>query len=263
MQIDPASNEISNAFTIDGYPESAVQSNDRVWVGVEGSILELDAQTGSSLAQIPGPGGYLASTPGRIWALASRDVLKSVDTSTAAVASTVDLGLSASDSVSGGPFASGDAVWVIASHSSDSDVGSGSLIRIDPSSSAVTTRVDLPRAVSVVAVSAEAVWVTDNSGENASLTRIDGLTGETSEPVNLDGQWTPFAVGGDRVWLMGNYGDGSYEIGGFNADVGSIDVRVSVTGTPAYDGSAIFDGTSSAIWISENGGGVTRIDLSE
>ena len=84
-----------------------------------------------------------------------------------------------------------DGVWV-------ADTLDDAVVRIDPSTRAVTTMIPVGRAPTGVAVGEGSVWVADSG--DGTVTRIDPTTGRPVKTIDVGGSPQGIVVAANRVW---------------------------------------------------------------
>jgi hypothetical protein len=260
-RIDPATNEVLETIALDQLPGQLAFEGRSLWIGLPGSVQRVNPESGQVVAEIAGPGTFVTSTPGAIWALDSADSIARIDPTTNQVAATVTLDRPADGYILSPPVGTPGAVWVMAFRDDEQAAGgSGELFRIDSITNAVVARFDLEMA-GRLAVGDGAVWVVSGlTADSTTLTRIDTATNQAAEQIDVDGQWTPFAVGAGSLWLMGGM-QPEILVAGLDLSNLQMGEPVVVGEMPAFEGSGIFDPEADALWISQEEDSVTRVDL--
>lgn len=261
VRIDPATDEVIDTVMLDEPPGQLAFEEGSLWIGLSGSVQRVDPESGKVIAEIAGPGSFVTSTPGAVWAISSANSIAKIDPRTNQVTATVMLNLPTDGYVIAPPIGTPDALWAMTLRGDEEAAGgSGELVRIDPNTNAVVTRIDLQMA-GAFAVGEGSVWVVSGLRTNGtSLTRIDTATDQAVEQIDVDGQWTPFAVGAGSLWLMGGM-QPEIRVTGFNLSTLELEGSVVVGELPAFEGSGIYDPGTGSLWISQFKNSVTRVDL--
>jgi ABC-type transport system substrate-binding protein/DNA-binding SARP family transcriptional activator/streptogramin lyase len=127
----------------------------------------------------------------------------------------------------------------------------GTLLRIDPSESAVVQTVDVGHGATGVAVQAGDVWVADTL-EN-QLTRVNAATDTVVQQIPVGASPGDVAAGAGAVWVA-NTGDGT--VSRVDPLTGGV-IGVTPVG-PSPSGIAVGDGS---VWVALSGAGaVARLD---
>ena len=127
--------------------------------------------------------------------------------------------------------------------------GGGTLLRIDPRTFEIAERFDLGGSLDTLAVSDQAVWVGDEL--SSSVRFVDPETGEASEPIQVNGL-DSLTADGTSVWVL-DRGSGTVTNVDPAAGIGRA-VRVGDDPTDMVAGLG-------ALWISDGGGALWRVDL--
>ena len=125
----------------------------------------------------------------------------------------------------------------------------GILLRIDPRTLEIVSRFDLGGYVDALAVDAESVWVGDTLGSTVRF--VDPKTGQASEPLDVSGV-DELAAEGGSAWAL-DRASGTVTPVDPSAGVGQT-VRVGDDPTNMVAGLG-------AVWISDGGGALWRVDL--
>ncbi len=261
VRIDPSTNEVVQQVPIPGYPGGIAAGEGGVWVAEDHSVIKIDPGSGTVVARVSGPGGFVAITPGAVWAIASPNSVSRIDPAANEVVATIALGLGPSDAISAPLFAAGDAVWTISAGSDQPGLGGGELLRISPETNSVVARIPLRSGAGFLAAGGDTVWVADSySSEGTLLARVDIRTNAAEAPIAVPEQVTPFTSSEGQLWLMENVDQATFSVIGLNLDSLVADASVSIKGTPAFEGGGIFDSATNAIWVLGTDS-LTRIDL--
>ena len=199
----------------------------------DGSLLRLDGVTGQQVATIPiGKGAYDVEVfAGAVWVPDSDDdqVLR-IDPATNAVITTI--------AVPGGPLgvASGlGSLWI--------STGDGHLVRVDPATNQPTATIPTQDTGGYVAVSGNAVWMTNRAHTDATdgmVTRVDPTTNTVAASVAVGSDPIEIAYAGGSLWV-GLYG--SPTVVRLSATTNAVLTRVTVS-HPVYAIAA----TDHAVW---------------
>jgi hypothetical protein len=188
--------EVEIAITGADFPLVAFDS---VWVVAadrpEPAIVRVDPASNEVVAEIVVPGrgcnGATAS-PDAIWACSSDGVAR-IDPATNTVTTVVDV-----DAFGQARLAYGaGSVWAF-TRAGDAQTANA-VVRIDPTTAAVTATIPLDHPLGTMAFGFDALWVT--SPDDGLLLRVDPATGEGSVVRDdLTGAFT-VVVGPDSVWV--------------------------------------------------------------
>jgi hypothetical protein len=260
-RIDPETNRVIASIPVDEYPGDIAAGEGAVWVAGNNSLLRIDPETNRLSSRIAGVGGFVTSTPGAVWAVASPDTVARVDPVKGEIVATVPLNLKPGQFVAAGPVGSSDSVWLVVTGPGDAGENAGELLRIDPGSNSVTARTALQGAPGTFVAEETGVWIPSWSDGETHLAYIGGQAGNVDMTSSVEGSWEPLAVGDGRLWLMGGYDGRHTRIAGLNLATLSIDVTVTLDLVPAYDGAGVFDPSTDSLWIPGYSGTVARLDL--
>lgn len=260
-RIDPETNRVIASISIDEYPGEIAAGEGAVWVAGVNSLLRIDPETDRVVSQVTGAGGFVTSTPGAVWAVASPDTLARVDPVTNEIAATVPLSLKQGQGIPGPLVGTSGSVWLVVTGPDGFGEEAGELLRIDPGSNSVTARTALQSVPGRLVADKTGAWTATWSDGETHLAHIGGQTGDVDMTASVEGSWTPFAVGHGRLWLMGGHDGRHTQIGGLNLSTLSIDVTVTLDLVPAYEGGGVFDPSTDSLWISGYKGTVARVDL--
>lgn len=214
--------------TIDGIakPCAMVATATDVWVTGNGPsmLARIDPATNEIVSQSPmdgSPCGIAVGPDGRLWvALLTAGLVVAVDPATAAVDATLDgFGPSLWDLKAG--F---DAIWVV-------DRSRREVVRIDPTTETVMSRIPIGPSGSGLAIAGGAVWVVDDV--DASVRRIDPATNAVTATAELRRGSSWFTNDGEAL-LVANRLDGS---------ITPIDAIDGGTGVPIEGSRSPLDGT--------------------
>lgn len=262
VRIDPRTNAVAQTIAIDRAPGWLAVGEGSVWVATEGSIQRLDPDSGEIVAEVLGVAGFVAVTPGAVWALATGQELARIDPDTNEVVATVPLDLPPDGYVTGPPVGTENALWVVASLGSDAPDGTpnGVLIRVDPTSDLSVATAAIPAAPSMFAADDEFVWVATWETEVTHLTQIAASSAEPLRQIELEGGWIPFAVGMDTLWLMGGAAP-QITLMGLDTTTLERTETVVVGRMPAFEGSGVLDPVSRTLWVAQEHGSLTRVNV--
>lgn len=127
--------------------------------------------------------------------------------------------------------------------------GGATLLRIDPRTFRVRDRLDLGGSLDAVAVGADSLWLGDTLA--STVRQLDPSTGRVSDPIHVTGNVDALAAEGDRVWVL-DRSTGTVTPIDASSGLGRS-VRVGEDPTDIVSGLG-------AIWISDGGGAVWRVD---
>jgi streptogramin lyase len=125
----------------------------------------------------------------------------------------------------------------------------GILLRIDPRTLEIVSRFDLGGNVDALAVDAESVWVGDTLGSTVRF--VDPKTGQASEPVDVSGV-DELAAEGGSAWALDRASGTVTHVDPSSGVVQTVRVGDEPTNMVAGLG---------AVWISDGGGALWRVDL--
>ena len=197
-----------------------------IWVtGNSPSVLaRIDPESNTIVSQSPmdgSPCGIAVGPDGRLWiALLTVGRVVAIDPATGEVAATLEeLGAELWDLKAG--FG---AIWVV-------DRSNDELLRIDPVTVAVTTRIPLGPSGSGLAITDTAVWVADDG--DGTIRRIDPTTNAISATSELR-RGSAWFANDERTLVVANRLDGS---------ITSIDPTDDSPGNPIEGSKNPLDGT--------------------
>ncbi len=136
---------------------------------------------------------------------------------------------------------SSGAVWVT--------FPDGRLVELDPETTEVVAQTDVGEFADGMVLGAGGVWVLDIT--DGTLTRVDPRTLEASEPTGFSGSVLGMAADDERIWLLEAVGDDVIPIDAEGKEGDPIAVGPDPSGIAAGLG---------AVWVSDEGGDVYRID---
>jgi len=233
---------------IPGSPDWVKATDAGVWVSNAGTdrIVRIDPTSGAKdqIAVGRRPCSGLAIGFGSVWAPCCGDGrIARIDMHRREVSARVALQIANSE----GALACGATrVWV--------PTAGGVLSAIDPSSNAVTARVDVGAGAFCAAAGHDSVWVTNTTGN--VLLRIDETRGRVVARIDVGPAPHFLAATNDAVWTL-NQGDGTV------SRVDPVRNRVIATidiGTPGAGGDIAAGG--DAVWTTAIGVPLTGIDPS-
>lgn len=251
-EIDPSANEVVGQVpNVGARPGSIAYGSGSLWVANldDQTVTRIDPATRSVKRNLPvedTPTG-LATSPGAVWVVGSDPTRPSVsvrriDPQFNDVAQTTRIG----NVVPGGPGSVatlGDVVWVAPS--------SGLLSRVSSRTARVVEQVDPNVGPTAVAVSPDAVWVTDSFANN--VLRIDRATSLVAGATPVGNGPSAIAVGAGAIWVADSLDDAVVRI-----DPGTRAVTTTISVGRGPTGVAVGGG---AVWVANSRDGtVSRID---
>ncbi|HEU5212887.1 MAG TPA: ABC transporter substrate-binding protein [Gaiellaceae bacterium] len=249
-EIDPGSSDvIGTVANVGSSPGPIAYGAGSLWVANadDQTVARIapDSRTVTRNLSVRGTPMALAASPGAIWVVGASAGLPAVSVERIDPRyETVTQG-SVGNVTPGGPgvvAALGNAVWVAPS--------TGLLARLRPATGRVADRVDPNAAPAGVAVSRDAVWVTDSFAD--TVTRVDPATGLTT-PITVGRGPAAIAGGEGAVWVANSLGNSVTRI---DPGTNGVTNTISVGAGPA--GLAVAQG---AVWVANSHDGtVTRID---
>jgi YVTN family beta-propeller protein len=204
-----------------------------VWVladpgGADARVIRIDPTTNGIVKEIP-----LARDGGRSVASGGRSLITT------------------------SPLAVGEgAVWVF------DDTG-GRLLRIDPQSNRMVSRIKLPVISDGVAVGEGSVWVRSNQA-TAYLIRVEPTTNRVLAEVQLPGGADGLAVGGGSVWVTDSTNDTLIKFDPVSNSISqTIPVGLNPQGVTVDEGGAVwvFNTGDGSVWQVRGNQVVVKIDL--
>lgn len=132
------------------------------------------------------------------------------------------------------------------------------LVRIDPRSQRVTSRVSLPHPMSALAVGGGGVWLTgtdfgpDDEQPRGSVVRVNPASGQIDLATQFDPPSSPtdVVVGLGSVWVSDSTADAVYRI---DPDTGAVRAEIAVSGGPTSLAVA-----GGAVWVAKPATGEVR-----
>jgi hypothetical protein len=213
-RIDPVTNQIIAVINGTGSrAREAVLTNDAVWVTNYADLSKIDPKTNTVVARIAG--GHLLAAYGfdSIWGETwdYNSALDRIDPVTAKVVATIQLGGSPINycGQTGAPLnVTATAVW-------DDHCGEGELIKIDPATNSIVSRIlyskliDQAKAQTGVPVgkATNFIWLVRPDPANpqgCGLLQIDPETATGARFISVGGDCNPVAVTENSVWLSGS-----------------------------------------------------------
>ena len=202
IRIDPVTGSLTTRLGFDSQPSMASDGT-RLWViadrGGEGLVVEIDPDTGEEIGQIPldappgsatydrdlGVGSLWVSNPGA-------QTVSRVDLSAGRVTTVIDV-----DGEPRGVLAEGGSIWVVVNKAGAEPVGS--VVRIDPSSAAVTATIPTGRWINGFAAGDGMIWATNFDDGTVSVVDAESATVVATTPIgNRPGG---VAIGHGSVWI--------------------------------------------------------------
>jgi DNA-binding beta-propeller fold protein YncE len=184
-----------------------------LWIGQESERVKLvDLDTNDDLANIelPGEPAQLALGAGSLWVAVDGGALLRVDPRSHEVIATIDLGGKAS-----GVTADGDTVWAM--HGGDGKEVEPEIVRIDPATNTVTTRVKVGEVTDQpkdIVARGGSVWVLLSN--SFGIARIEAATGRVAEHLRLGQRggygYGELAVTDKAVYVVDEYSNILYTL---------------------------------------------------
>jgi YVTN family beta-propeller protein len=280
-QVDPETLRTVRTISLDDPPNSIVTAGGRIWVAGSGAaepyvaVDAIDPQFDSidSTIRIPsvaaGSTGSLATRGSSLWVVASSGELTRIDARTGRVERRIDpdsgptaialgadgavwmIDFEANEVIETDPAGTittipvgheptsiavgGGGVWV-------TDAGDDTVVRIDPTTRAVTSTIEVGEAPLGIALGKGSVWVA-NSG-SGTVSRIDPNSGRVVATIHVGGSPQDIAVDGRRVWVTL---DARAAPGGASADRGGTIRLVAGYDVSSMDPALAYDGISYAL----------------
>jgi sugar lactone lactonase YvrE len=257
-RINPADGEVGQMVAIDALPltEDVVARHlfiagggAEVWVAGWFGTSEQDA-TGRLMRVDPATAGIAQTidldflprdvevSGDTVWLLSRADELVGIDIASGAVMARTQL------SATGTLVAGAGAVWV-------TDAIAQEVVRVDPVTGQVVTRIAIPGEASDLAVAGDALWVTDRSA--GAIYRVDSATNAivATIPAVMP---TTIETDGDKVWFV------EFEIPGrisrIDTATNTIDFRAALQSADTEAGIAAGGGR---VWVLNTGGALMEI----
>lgn len=258
-------------------PDGVAVGAGSAWVGIAsgaenqiGSLLRVDLDTNEIVATIPLTAtparNRIAATDAAVW-VGSSDVVERIDPATNEVVARVALSGRDVSALA----ADGTSVWVVAiARPSDLGLqGTGTLIRIDPSTNGIAAEIPLGAGATgyedQVRIGDGSVWVlgprlvNDNTEQGGDLLRIDPRTNEIVATIPIDG--FQMVVGPDAIWVRSPK-DGLFDESGEAWIWVRVDPLTNEISSPfAFDDVGLRLVTDEALWSVgyEHGDGWIRV----
>jgi YVTN family beta-propeller protein len=251
--IDPETNKVVADIPVGRRPVAVAVGGGAVWVtnGIDQTVDRIDPSTGKVVASI-GVGKDVSDIAigfGSVWvADGSDETLTRIDPTQNAVESTLTFG--APNQLAPAPIYNvtigDDAVWATRGNT---------ILRIDPRTDQIarTIRIGTPTGV---AVANGGVWVTTSTDH---LLRIDSGTGVKTLNRSLTDVPSLPILGGGALWTVVTLGFTRAQVTRVDPDTGSQTGSVTM-GPGSFISGLAWGG--DAIWASDQGGTVMRIDPS-
>jgi YVTN family beta-propeller protein len=247
--IDIHTNQVVAQVPVGARPSALTFGSGSLWVANLDDKTVSRVDPGTLLTQrtfsLAAPPTGIAAAAGGIWVVGSSPSATSVSVSRIdpqfdAIGNTVSIGNVVPGSA-GAVAANGASLWVAPY--------SGPLVRLDPQTGRIVTRLDPNAAPSGLALGAGAVWVTDSDADDVSRIDPTGLVTAVAVGHGPSG----IAVGEGGVWVADT---GDNNIVRIDPSTSSVTTTIPVGAAPM--GVAIGAGS---VWVANSGDGtVTRID---
>ena len=194
----------ATVYPVEGSPDWSVITPDATWVASARAnhVVQLLPATATGagkvglVVDVHRPCSGLTAGFASIWAPSCMDKkLLRLDPKSGAVQATID---AEPENSEGGIWAGPDAVWMV--------VKPSTLIRVDPSTNTVVSKLALPATAANPVVAAGFVWV--STFENNSVVQVDPKTNTVVATIPTGPRPRFLTFGAGSVWTL-NQGDGS------------------------------------------------------
>ena len=231
-------------------PDWQAQGFGSVWVAnsAKNAVQRIDPHTNRVTALVSvgvSPCDGLATGFGSVWAVDCGGTVIRIDPKSNRVIARISA-LAESDE---GLIAAGEGgVWILSSHNVDHDY----LLRIDPETNELASRVPVPAGSTAAAVGFGSVWVTTAAG--SSVERVDPGTSEVVATIHVHSEPRFLAAGEGAVWVL-NQSDGTVS----RIDPKTNHVVATIAVNVPGDGGCIAAG-EGGVWVTMPGTPVSYID---
>jgi streptogramin lyase len=147
-----------------------------------------------------------------------------------------------------GLTADSESVWAVS-------YDAGTVVRIDPSTNAVTATIQVRNAASALREAAD-LWIAAYGGgpSDSAIYRIDPVTGDKTATINAGEICCDLSFGGGLLWVV----DPSGSVRGIRPDDNTVATTLDVPIDRNAHSNAVFAG--GAVWVSSDTSALHRID---